>query len=507
MKNLTAGPPTRLIVAFTLPLLIGNVFQQVYMFTDAAVVGRLVGLEGLAAVGASGSVVFLLVGFSWGASAGLAIPVARAFGAGDMAGVRRYTAAGAYASLGMAVVITVLGVAFAGDILRLLDTPPELMADATRFLEVTFLGSFTTVAYNFLASTIRALGDSRTPLVFLVISCLLNAVLVVVLVGGTGWGVPGAAAATVFAQLAAVAGCVVYVLLRMPALRLSRDDWRAGLRAMGEPLHAGLPMGFQMSVIAIGALVLQLAVNGLGAVSVAAFTAAMRVDQLALAPLNSFGVAMVTYVAQNRGAQEWRRIRVGAFRASLVAGGLAVLLGGVLVLFGGPVAGLFVGPGQEEVVALAHQYFLVNGGLYAVLAVLFVLRNTVQGLGLSTVPTVAGLVELVMRSVAALVLVEHVGFLGVAMAAPLAWFGGLAPVAVAWARQRRLLLERERDDAGRAASVEGGPGVAAPGVAPRVSEAAEALDDAGEAADAPPVAPQPAGLLATEPATGSAPVA
>jgi putative MATE family efflux protein len=446
VQNLTVGPPTRLILTFTIPLLVGNVFQQVYTFTDAAVVGRLLGLDGLAAVGASGSLVFLLVGFSWGASAGLAIPVARAFGAGDLRAVRRHVAAGAWVSLAIAAVITTVGVVFAGALLRLLDTPPELLAGARTFLTVTFGGASATVAFNFLSATIRALGDSRTPLYFLMASCVLNAGLVVLLVGGARWGVGGAAAATILAQLCAVLACLTLVRRRMPVLQLTRQDWREGLRGVAEPLRTGLPMGFQMSVIAIGALVLQLAVNGLGAVTVAAFTASMRVDQLAVAPLNSFGVAMVTYVAQNRGARQWHRIRVGAFRASAVAAGTAVVLGAVLVAFAAPIVGLFVGPDQDEVLGMARTYFLVNGGLYPVLALLFVLRNIVQGMGMSSVPTIAGVLELVMRSAAAILLVRHLGFLGVALAAPLAWFGALAPVAIAWARQRRLLAEREQLD-------------------------------------------------------------
>ncbi len=472
MRNLTIGPPMRLILAFTLPLLIGNIFQQVYVFTDAAVVGRLLGLEALAAVGASGSLTFLLIGFSWGASAGLAIPVARAFGAGDMRGVRRYVAAGAYVSVGMAVLVTTLGVVFARDLLELLNTPPEIIDQSTTFLGVTFAGASVTVAFNFLSATIRALGDSKTPLYFLIAASVLNAALVVALVGGLGWGVGGAAGATILAQAVAVAACMLLVLRRMPALHLTREDWAAGLHAMREPLRTGLPMGFQMSVIAIGTLVLQVAVNGLGATAVGAFTAAMRVDQLAVAPLNSFGVAMVTFVAQNRGAREWLRIRVGTFRTSMVSAGVGLVLGVLLIAFSQPIVGLFVGPDEPEVMEMARTFFLVCGGLYPVLAWLFVLRSVVQGLGLSTVPTIAGVAELVMRAAAALLLVGHVGFLGVAWAAPLAWIGALIPVALSWFRQRRRLIERELADA--AAQVERTDRVTAVVEAPSVPEPAGA---------------------------------
>lgn len=212
MQNLTVGPPTRLILAFTVPLLVGNVFQQIYVFTDAAVVGRLLGLEALAAVGASGSLMFLLIGFSWGASAGLAIPVAKAFGAGDMRGVRRYVAAGAYISAAIAAIVTAVGVIFAKDLLALLNTPAEIIDMSATYLAVTFAGASVTVAFNFLSATIRALGDSKTPLYFLMASSVLNALLVALLVGVFHWGVAGAAGATILAQGAAVAACLALVV-------------------------------------------------------------------------------------------------------------------------------------------------------------------------------------------------------------------------------------------------------------------------------------------------------
>lgn len=454
MQNLTVGPPTRLILAFTVPLLIGNLFQQVYTFTDAAVVGRLLGLDALASVGASGSLLFLLVGFSWGASAGLAIPVSRAFGADDHAAVRRFTAAGVYASVGIAALITTIGVVFARDLLVLLNTPAEILDGATDFLVVSFAGAAVTVAFNFLSATIRALGDSRTPLYFLMAASVLNAGLSAFLVGVLHWGVAGAAAATVFAQLTSVIACLVLIQRKMPILHLRREDWAAGWRSMAEPLRTGLPMGFQMSVIAVGALVLQFAVNGLGALSVGAFTAAMRVDLITVAPLNSFGVAMVTFAAQNRGARQWRRIRVATFRTTMVACGIAVVLGLSMILFAEQLVGLVIGDPEPAVLEMARTYFLVSGGLYAALAVLFVLRNVVQGMGMSTVPTIAGALELVARSVAALVLVRHFGFVGVAWAAPLAWFAALLPVGIAWARQRRVLMDLEKgDDVAAAAAV------------------------------------------------------
>ena len=445
--NLTVGRPTRVIVLFTLPLLIGNLFQQLYQFTDAAVVGRMVGVDALAAVGSTGSLVFLLLGFSFGAAAGLAIPVARAFGAGDLAAMRRHVAIGVLVSAAVAVGLTTVGMLGAGPVLRLLATPEPLLADATTFLTITCWGAPVCMAFNFLAAIIRALGDSRTPLVFLVISCLLNVGLVVLFIGSFQLGDAGAALATVIAQFVSVLLCLWLVARRMPQLHLRRGDWTPLPGEPGESIRPGLAMGFQLSVIAIGAVVLQSAINGLGAESVAAATAAMRVDQVAVAPLSSFGMALSTYVAQNRGAGQWARIRSGVLRASLLTWGLALTLGAVIIGFGSPIVAIFVGPEESGVIELAHQYLIVQGLLYPILASLFVLRHAIQGLGATAVPTLAGFMELALRAGAGLLLVAPLGFLGVALAAPLAWIGALLPVLASWFHRRHLLLRAEAADA------------------------------------------------------------
>jgi len=444
-KNLTVGPPVRLIILFTLPLLVGNLFQQLYAVTDAMVVGRLVGVEALAAVGASGSLQFLLFGFAMGASAGLAIPVARAFGAGDLAAMRRAVSAGILISTCIAVAIVVVGTLGSRTLLVWMGTPAELMDAATTFLTVLFSGAVATVAFNFLSAVIRALGDSRTPLLFLVVACVLNAALVVLFIAVFKLGVGGAAAATLVAQAIAVGLCLLLIARRMPELRLRRGDWRISAAETGESAKLGLTLGFQMSVIAIGAAVLQYGINQLGTEAVAAFTAAMRVDQVAVIPLASVGVAMSTYVAQNHGAAEWWRIRFGVLRASLLAVVLSLILGATITIFGTDIVRLFVGDGEDRVVAMAHQYLIINGALYWVLAVLFLLRNALQGLGATVIPTMAGVMELVARSAVGLLLIGQVGFLGACLAAPLAWVGALLPVAIAWVIHRRRLIQAESE--------------------------------------------------------------
>jgi Na+-driven multidrug efflux pump len=256
-------------------------------------------------------------------------------------------------------------------------------------------------------------------------------------------GIAGAALATVIAQSLSVLWCLVLVLRRVPDLHLTRVDWRIGRRELGDATRLGLTMGFQMSIIAVGVAVLQYGVNQLGTDVVAAFTTAVRVEQVGVTPMISLGVALSTYVAQNHGAGEWHRIRAGVLRASLVSVGFALVLGLVMVLYGTGLVRLFVGDGADAVVAMAHQYLLITSSMYIVLALLFVLRNALQGLGVTAVPTIAGVMELLARAFVGLVLIGQVGFLGACLSGPLAWVGALVPLAVAWMVHRRRLIRIE----------------------------------------------------------------
>lgn len=441
-KALTTGSPWRVIATFSVPLLIGNVVQQLYHFADAVVVGRVLGVDSLAAVGATGSLLFLLIGFAWGMTSGFAIPTAQAFGAGDHAAVRRSVATGTLLTGAVTLVLSIAAPLLAEPALRLLRTPEELLPEATTFAVVSFLGAATTMAFNFLSSIIRAIGDSRTPLVFLTVSCVLNIGLVVALVGGLGTGVGGAALATVASQGVAVALCLVYVWRRVPVLHVRRADWHVTRADLARHLHLGLPMGFQASIIAIGALAVQVRLNALGPEAVAAYTTAARVDMLAITLLASLGLAMSMFVAQNLGGGRPDRIRAGVVQGVWMAVGASVVLGAVLVTAGSHLVGLFVGEGEERVVELAAYLLLVNGALYVVLGVLMVLRGALQGLGHTMVPTVTGLVELVMRVGAAIVLGAAYGFEGVVWGNPLAWVGAVAGLVPAYVRaHRRLALE------------------------------------------------------------------
>jgi len=435
--TLITGRPWRVILLFSVPLLIGNVVQQLYQFVDTIVVGRWLGVDSLAAVGATGSLIFLVIGFAWGLASGFAIPTAQAFGAGDARGVSRSVATGTLLTAATSVILTVVGPLIARPCLELLQTPPELIAEATTFTQVTFIGGSTIMFFNYLAAIIRSIGDSTTPLVFLTISCGLNVGLVILMVGPLGWGVAGAAMATVIAQAISVVLCLGYLWRRLPVLHVHRDDWKVSRADALEHLRLGLPMGFQASIIAIGALAVQVALNTLGADAVAAYTAASRIDGLAVAFLASLGLASSMYAAQNLGARRPDRIRRGTIQALWMAVITSVVLGAIMIFFGEPVVRLFVGDGADDVVDLAHQMLIINGVTYSTLGALFVLRGVLQGVGRVLVPTVTGVVELIARVVAAVALGAVFDFAGVAMSNPLAWIGAVVILVPAYVSAHR----------------------------------------------------------------------
>lgn len=447
-KVLTAGRPWRVILAFAVPLLVGNIVQQLYQVVDAIVVGRVLGVSALAAVGATGSLLFLLLGFAWGMTSGFAIPTAQAFGAGDGPAVRRSVATGVALTAVTSVILTVGAPLLAGPALRLMRTPAELVPQATTFAVVSFLGASTMMFFNYLSAILRATGDSRTPLLFLVLSCGLNMGLVLALVPGLGLGVGGAALATVISQAVSVTLCLTYVRRRVPVLRVHRGDWRVTRGDLARHLRLGLPMGFQASIIAIGTLAVQVRLNNLGSDAVAAYTTAARVDGLAVALLASLGIAVSTFTAQNYGARRPDRIRLGVVQSVWMSVVGAVLLGGVLITAGSEIVRLFFGAGEEQVVTMAAHLLHVNGAVYVALGILFVLRGALQGLGHTFVPTFTGVIELAMRVSAAVVLGAAFGFNGVVWGNPLAWLGALVVLVPAYVRASRRLGVRSGARAG-----------------------------------------------------------
>lgn len=444
MKELTHGNPAKLILLFTLPLFVGNVFQQFYSMVDMLVVGQTLGKDALAAVGATGSVSFLIIGFAQGLTSGLSIITAQRFGAKDAQGVRKSFATSIVIGLGVTVILTTLSLIFLRPLLLLMQTPPELLKPAQEFISVLLAGIFASMSFNLLSNMVRALGDSRTPLVFLASAVVVNVILDLVFIIHLHMGVAGAGYATVIAQVFASLLCVWFIRRKIPLLQISRKHFSFDKEDFQTHLKAALPMGFQSSIIAIGAVVLQSALNTLGTDVVAAQAAASRIDQFAVLPMMSFGITMATFTAQNLGAKKYGRILQGVKQGLLMSGAFSILAGVLVITCGRAFVSLFVAPSETHVFELAQTYFNINGSLYWVLAGLFILRYTLQGLGQAKIPTIAGMMELIMRSFAAIILTHSFGFAGAAFASPLAWIGSVAVLLASYSKAMRQLKQLDQ---------------------------------------------------------------
>lgn len=442
MKNLTVGRPIKLIVLFAIPLLIGNLFQQVYLIADTLIVGRLIGVTALAGVGATGSIIFLLVGFSQAMTAGFAIVTAQHFGARNNHNVRRSFCASLMLGAIVAIIMTTGMVFMLKPMLGWMNTPEEIFEHAYAFSHVIFLGIGATVLYNLLANTILALGDARPPLVFLMVSTLVNVGLDLLFILHLGMGVEGAALATVLAQLTASALCIAYIAWRLPVLHPNLKSFRLRLVEIWRTFRVGLPMGFQISIIAMGAIILQSALNKLGPTAVAAYTASLRIDFLAIMVFMSLGMAMSTFTAQNFGARDIGRIRQGVRETILLSTAVAVVMGTLIILGGKNIVALFVGPGEDEVLHLAGIFLRINGSTYVILALLFVYRGALQGLGKTFAPMLAGTMELFMRAVVGPALIIPYGFMGACLSNPLSWIGSCVPLAIIYFITIRRLSAR-----------------------------------------------------------------
>ena len=438
-KNLTEGNPARLILFFTLPLLAGNVIHQLYAFVDTLIVGRILGVEALAAVGCTGSLMFLLLGFVMGLTSGLSIYTGQRFGARDRRGVRKSVATCMVLSIAASVILTIFGVALCRTFLIWMQTPPEILQGAYDFISIIYGGIGAFVLIQMQTNILRALGDSRMPTVIIAAMLFINILLEPVAILWLGWGIPGAAIATIAAWILGNVLCFFYIAKKVPAMHTRWSDWKMDRKTVMEHLKIGLPMGFQTSIIAVGAVVLQAALNDLGPVAVAAYAASQKADSIALMPMMSFGMAMAAYTAQNYGARKFDRIEEGVKKCAYMSVSFSIIAGAVVIFLGSDIMHLFVGDGQEQVVEYGKTYLVVNGSCYWMLALLFIFRFTLQGLGKSMVPTLAGIMELFMRAAAGIFLVEWLGYLGACMANPMAWLGSCVPLAVAFFLTRKQM--------------------------------------------------------------------
>ena len=428
VRDLTTGSPMRLILGFMLPLLFGMLFQQFYNMVDTIVVGQYLGVNALAGVGSTGSINFLVLGFVIGVCAGFAIPVAQKFGSKSFDELKKYVGNTLWIAAAFAVVLTAATCLLCGSILRWMNTPDEVFSEAYDYIFVIFLGIPVTFLYNILSGFIRSLGDSRTPVIFLVISSILNIALDIFMIVVLKMGVAGAGWATVISQMVSGIMCLVFIMKRFELLRLKKEELKLDLYYIGRLCAVGLPMGLQYSITAIGTIFLQTAVNGLGAVYMASVTAGNKVGQFMCCPFDAMGSTMATYGGQNVGAGKPDRIRKGLFCCSALGVGYALIALGIAVLFGGDLARLFIssndlesGVDPEQVVTLAKQLLVVNAAFYIPLAFVNIVRFMIQGMGFSQIAVYAGVSELVARGVVAMGFVPYFGYNAVCFANPMAW--------------------------------------------------------------------------------------
>ncbi len=421
VRDMTTGNSAKQILKFSLPLLIGTVFQQFYNMVDSIIVGKFLGTQPFAAVGMTGSITFFVLGLVFGACSGFAIPVAQDFGAHDEAGVRRCVANIIHIGVIFGLVMTLATTLLTRQILVWMDTPEELMQDAYDYLFWIFLGIGSLMLYNLLAGILRSLGDSTTPLIFLILSSLLNIGLDVLLVWTLNVGVKGAAIATVIAQLISGLGCLVFMIRKFPMLRLTRKDLRPDLPTIRRLSGIGFPMGLQFSITAIGSIILQKSVNALGTTIIASVSAAAKVQNLVVSPMDAFGVSMATFAGQNYGAGRIDRVRRGVRQVFWMLTAYSLLALGIVYFSGSTIALLFVDASETEILACTQHFLIMNGLFYIPLGVIYVLRNTLQGVGFSKIAMLSGLFELVARSVMGLFVVPKFGFNAVCLAHPTAW--------------------------------------------------------------------------------------
>ena len=421
MRDMTTGSPLRQILTFCIPLLIGNLFQQFYNLADSIIVGKMLGTEAFAAVGSTGSLNFLILGFALGVCSGFTIPISQSFGAGDMNAVRRRCGQAIWLCLATTALITALTYFTTGPILRLTNTPENLYDDAYTYIFIIFMGTGALVLYNMAASVLRALGDSRRPLYFLIVATVLNIGLDILFMGPCQMGVAGAAVATVAAQLFSGLACLLYIHRKMPQLHLTRQDLRPYWREMGLLAGVGVPMGLQFSITAIGSVTLQSAINSLGDLAVAGVSTGSKVHNVVAAPFETMGLAMATYCGQNLGAGRIDRIRKGMRQITWVGLGYCVVALAAAHLFGPAMALLFIDAAETEVLALSQRFLMIVVAAYPTLLVILVFRNALQGMGFSNSAMLAGLAELVGRVAAAFTLVDLWGYSGTVLAHVLAW--------------------------------------------------------------------------------------
>lgn len=420
-KDMTEGPPLKLILGFFIPMLFGLLFQQLYNMADTIIVGKFLGVKALAAVGSTGSINFMIIGFCLGVCSGFAIPVAQKFGEKNMKALRRFVANSGWLAAIFAVVMTFAVCIFCRDILVLMQTPEDIIEGAYSYIFVIFLGIPATYLYNLLSCTIRSLGDSTTPLIFLVFSSVVNVLLDLFTILVLDMGVAGAGWATITAQAVSGILCLIYMRRKFTILKMDEEEWKPDRHYMKILCNMGIPMGLQYSITAIGSVILQTSVNSLGSMAVASVTAGSKISMFFCCPFDALGSTMATYGGQNVGARKLDRIDKGLKAGTLIGCIYAVAAFAVLLFMGQWVALMFVDPGETEILRNTQLFLIANSLFFIPLLGVNVVRFMIQGLGYPRLAILAGVCEMAARSFVGFCLVPLFGYLAVCIANPVAW--------------------------------------------------------------------------------------
>lgn len=444
-NDMTQGSPLKIFIFFSIPLLIGNIFQQLYSMVDTIIVGRFVGVDALAAVGSTGSMFFLVNGMILGLTSGFGVLVSQKFGAKDEAGVKKAVASNITLTLISTFLMTVIALIVKNPLLRMMNTPENIFDNANTYITIIFAGLITQALYNMSAGILRALGDSKTPLYFLIISSILNVILDLVFIINFKMGVSGAAYATNIAQGFSAVLCLTYSYKRFQVLRLKKEDFKVDSHYYTKHLKIGVPMGLQFSVTAVGIIIVQSAINVFGSIVIASYTASSKVLQLVMQPSISFGVTIATYAGQNLGAGRFDRIKNGMKIMNKVSIVTSLIAGVILIFLGKYFVTLFIENPTPEIFSYAQQVFNYSAIFFIPLGFIFVYRNVLQGMGESFVPMMAGVYELVARSIVAFTLPKFIGFTGICLSDPIAWMAAAVPLMITYYRKMKKIENKNKE--------------------------------------------------------------
>lgn len=440
--DMTKGSPSKLIVRFIIPVIIGNIFQQLYNMVDTIIVGRFVGVDALAAVGATGSVVFLILGFTQGLTTGFTVMTAQRFGAGDREGMKKSIGSAVILSVFVTVIMTTVSMAGIDSLLQWMNTPEDILEMSKEYLLIICAGICWNVLYNLQASILRAIGNSVVPLVLLLISSITNIILDYVLIVYGKMGVGGAATATVISQALAGVLCLVYIIKSVPTLHVKKAHFKLERQCVRNQMSVGIPMALQFSITAVGTILVQSALNLLGSMAVASYSVSCKVEQLVTQPFAAMGVTMATYCAQNRGINDLERIKKGVKAANVMSAVYAVVIYGVIYAVLPYIIPLFTNEDVETIYGYARIYIGVCGAFFIPLGMIFIFRNALQGCGFGFIPMMGGVVELVCRGVVAFIAARMLSYTGVCLANVSAWFTTGIFLWIAYRVLMRKMIER-----------------------------------------------------------------